>query len=164
VHNDFSDKGEWERLGNEVDVKNLRRVFEKRPNCKFAELKNCGKEEILRALRSDEQLTNLFHPDSTCTISFWPWHRSLTQFLIPFSGDALQCSPEALFFFILSHGQSAGVILTDKFKQDEESMSPEASNFETYTVKDIFNSLTASDLLKQSLKILLIGVSQINYF
>jgi hypothetical protein len=66
VHNDFSSKGEWERLGNEADVRNLKRVFKKRSNCKLAELKNCGKDEILGCLRSKEKLIDLFHPDDDC--------------------------------------------------------------------------------------------------
>jgi hypothetical protein len=73
--------------------------------------------------------------------------------------DPLLSHPEALFIFILSHGQSAGVILTDKIKQDKESTCSKNYNFETYTANDIWRNLAKLEFLDHCLKVLFLGVS-----
>jgi hypothetical protein len=64
VHNDFKKIENYERYGNEVDVENLRRVFEIERNCKFAELINCNKEQIIATLSQQEKLIKLFYPNA----------------------------------------------------------------------------------------------------
>jgi hypothetical protein len=66
VHNDFLNVDKYERKGNEVDVANLKRVFQSERNCKFAELQNSNKEHIIGTLASEEQLIKLFYPDNDC--------------------------------------------------------------------------------------------------
>lgn len=66
VHNDFKKVEDYERYGNDVDVDNLKRVFQIERNCKFAELANCNKEEIMAALSQEEKLIELFHPVNDC--------------------------------------------------------------------------------------------------
>jgi len=62
VHNDFLQVEGYERKGNEVDVENLKRVWQRERQCKFAELANCTSAQIIGTLSSDEKLTKLFHP------------------------------------------------------------------------------------------------------
>jgi hypothetical protein len=62
VHNDFLQVEGYERKGNEVDVENLKRVWQRERQCKFAELANCTSAQIIGTLSSDEKLTQLFNP------------------------------------------------------------------------------------------------------
>jgi len=62
VHNDFLQLEGYERKGNEVDVENLKRVWQRERQCKYAELANCTSAQIIGTLSSDEKLTKLFHP------------------------------------------------------------------------------------------------------
>jgi hypothetical protein len=62
VHNDFLQVEGYERKGNEVDVENLKRVWQRERQCRFAELANCTSEQIISTLSSDEKLIKLFHP------------------------------------------------------------------------------------------------------
>jgi hypothetical protein len=62
VHNDFEKVDQYERGGNDVDVANLRRVFQLDRHCRFAELQNCGRERIIGTLANEEQLVQLFYP------------------------------------------------------------------------------------------------------
>jgi hypothetical protein len=66
VHNDFLQIEDYERNGDEQDLENLRRVFEDERHCRFAELANCDKEQILGTLSSTEKLIKLFHPNDDC--------------------------------------------------------------------------------------------------
>lgn len=61
VHNDFKKVEKYERYGNEVDVDNLRRVFEFERHCKFAELANCNKDQIVATLSQQDKIIELFH-------------------------------------------------------------------------------------------------------
>lgn len=63
VHNDFLQVEGYERRGDDVDLRNLRRVFQTERACKFAELTNCSKEQILETLSSQDKFIQLFHPD-----------------------------------------------------------------------------------------------------
>jgi len=62
VHNDFLQVEGYERKGNEVDVENLKRVWQRERQCKFAELANCTSAQIIGTLSSDEKLAQLFNP------------------------------------------------------------------------------------------------------
>jgi hypothetical protein len=62
IHNDFFGIDKFERSGNDADIRNLRRVFEDRKNCKFAEMKGRSSTEIVSTLQSEEKLAKLFHP------------------------------------------------------------------------------------------------------
>jgi hypothetical protein len=66
VHNDFQQIKDYERNGNNVDLENLQRVFQGERNCRFAELANCNKEQILGTLSSEKKLIKLFHPNEDC--------------------------------------------------------------------------------------------------
>lgn len=72
VHNDFLQVEGYERVGNDVDLQNLRRVFQSERECEFAELANCNKAQILETLTSQQKLNQLFHPgrDSKFLIDF----------------------------------------------------------------------------------------------
>jgi hypothetical protein len=65
IHNDFKKIDTYERNGNEVDVKNLKRVFQTERSCKFAELINCDKEQIITTLSEQDKLIKLFYPNIT---------------------------------------------------------------------------------------------------
>jgi hypothetical protein len=71
VHNDFQQIKGYERNGNNVDLENLQRVFQGERHCRFAELSNCNKEQILGTLSSKEKLIKLFHPHNNC--KFFPY-------------------------------------------------------------------------------------------
>jgi len=66
VSNSFKDIPDYERVGNEVDLRNLRRVFCQQRKCKMAALQNCGAEEIVEALSKQDKLIALFHPNGDC--------------------------------------------------------------------------------------------------
>jgi len=61
VHNDFLQVEGYERKGNEVDVENLKRVWQRERQCRFTELANCTSEQIISSLSSDEKPTQLFY-------------------------------------------------------------------------------------------------------
>lgn len=64
IHNDFNRIENYERNGNEVDVENLKRVFQIERHCKFAELANFDKEQIIATISKQENLIKLFYPNS----------------------------------------------------------------------------------------------------
>lgn len=66
VHSDFLQVEGYERNGNDVDLENLRRVFHVERHCKFAELANCDKAQIVGTLSSKEKLIKMFHPNDDC--------------------------------------------------------------------------------------------------
>jgi hypothetical protein len=65
--------------------------------------------------------------------------------------------PDVLIVFILSHGRSGGIVLTDKF--DTIDARTGLPVFETYTYDEINSNLAGLDYFANSLKILFIGVS-----
>jgi hypothetical protein len=71
VHNDFLQIEDYERNGDEKDLENLRRFFQVERHCKYAELANCDKEQILGTLSSKEKFIKLFHPNDDC--KFFPY-------------------------------------------------------------------------------------------
>jgi len=60
VHNYFKNIPYLERIGNEIDIINIKQLFCATRGCKFAEMENCGREEIIGALSQEEKLTGLF--------------------------------------------------------------------------------------------------------
>jgi hypothetical protein len=66
VHSDFHGFDEFERHGNDADVRNLRRVFQEQRKCRFAELANCGSDKIIGTLACPKQIFKIFHPDDEC--------------------------------------------------------------------------------------------------
>jgi Mg2+/Co2+ transporter CorC len=66
VHNDFQQIKGYERNGNDVDLENLQRVFQSERHCRFAQLANCDKDQIVGTLSSKEKLIKLFYPDDEC--------------------------------------------------------------------------------------------------
>jgi len=69
VHNFFRDILDYERIGNEADLTNLKRVFCDQRKCKFAELENCDAGGIVKSLSQEDKLIALFHPNDDC--KFW---------------------------------------------------------------------------------------------
>lgn len=69
VHNDFLQVAGYERRGNDVDLQNLRRVFETERHCKFAQLANCSKAQIIETLSSKQKLVQLFNSSKFSIIS-----------------------------------------------------------------------------------------------
>lgn len=63
IHNDFNKIEDYERNGNEVDLENLKRVFQIERHCKFAELANFDKEQIIATISQQENLIKLFCPN-----------------------------------------------------------------------------------------------------
>jgi hypothetical protein len=68
IHHDFKGVENFERLGNDADVHNLRRVFQEDRKCKFAEMKNWAKNDILSTLQSEKRIAKLFHHDDECEL------------------------------------------------------------------------------------------------
>jgi hypothetical protein len=154
IHNAFQDIDKYERFGNGADIRNIRRVFHEQRKCRFAELENRGRDDIIDILSTQEMLIQLFHPDGDCnSLLLFISYRYLIYFL--FSDDPLKYQPDTFILFILSHGLNSGVILTDKFKKDTK---PSERQFQTYTTREVFDILVGSALLESCLKIIFLGV------
>jgi hypothetical protein len=61
VSNDFDGIQGFDRRGNNADIQNLRRVFHEQRHCRFAELRNCGREEIINTFSSADEIKKLFN-------------------------------------------------------------------------------------------------------
>jgi len=94
VHNDFKEIETYERNGNEVDVENLKRIFQIERGCKFAELINCNKERIITTLSEQDKLIKLFYPNNAdCKYSTIIWeHWEPYDINIWFDLYSVQCS------------------------------------------------------------------------
>lgn len=132
VHNNFKGVPNYERRGNEADVKNLRKVFSQDRNCRFAELENHGSSEIVQTLSRWDKLLELFtHLDES------------------------HLRPLIFCVIILSHGDSGGIILTDHTLVDAET---EDNKFDSYLTSDVWNALASIDMLRDCPKILFFAV------
>jgi len=64
-------------------------------------------------------------------------------------------TPTMFFLFILSHGDADGKIHTDYPNQNDKR------SFETFSVNSVFEALKDNALLKDTLKLVFLGVSAI---
>jgi hypothetical protein len=156
VHNDFLQVEGYERRGDDVDVRNLRRVFQSERHCKFAELANCSKAKIIETISSEDKLLQLFQQEIGCRFQ----QKHVNQWLNLCAGDV--GPPELFYIFILSHGESGGKILTDHL---DPSLRNDASivvlPLETYTTSDVWDSLADLHYFRTSTKLLFFAVSEI---
>jgi hypothetical protein len=75
--------------------------------------------------------------------------------------EGFTCEPPELFFlFVLSHGESGGIILTDHLKPKLAEQKHFVLALETYRTCDIWNSLVDLQILKSCLKVLFFAVSK----
>jgi len=71
--------------------------------------------------------------------------------------------PDIFVVVILSHGDKNGLILTDQLAKPEKNLSEvETEHFYSFTTEQAFDSLKKNDLIKNSLKLVFLGVSRIN--
>ena len=74
--------------------------------------------------------------------------------------EGFTCEPPELFIlFVLSHGESGGKILTDHLKPKLAEQKHFVLALETYRTSDIWNSLMDLNVLKSSMKIIFLAVS-----
>jgi hypothetical protein len=156
IHNDFLQVEGYERHGDDVDVKNLKRVFQTDRNCKFAELANCNKTQIIETLSNEEKLVQLYHPENDCKYLV-KYTFSLYK-LVSHEDEDKFCKPELLYLFVLSHGEAGGKILTDHFKITTTQQKNFVFALETYTTSDVWNGLSSLDLLNSCTKLLFFAV------
>lgn len=188
VHNDFLQVKGYERVGNDVDLQNLSRVFQSERQCEFAELANCNKAQILETLTSQQKLNQLFHPgrDSKFLIDFAIFQlikivrsRASTRgsgAVLPVLSVGLQLLH---FFFLL-------IILLNMSFAEEESIDPpenfylfilshgksggkiltdhfetnaSVSSLESYNTKDVWTSLAELEYFRSCNKLLFFAVS-----
>jgi Caspase domain len=127
VHNSFKGVPNYERHGNEADVRNLQKVFSQDRRCRYAELANCASAEILQTLGQWDKLLDHF-----------------TQ-----SDDERNLRPSIFCLFILSHGESGGIVLTNHLVD---------SNFDSYSTSDVWEALASISELQNCPKILFLAV------
>jgi hypothetical protein len=132
VHNSFKGVPNYERHGNEADVRNLRKVFSQDRNCRYAELANCASAEIVQTLGQWDKLLDLF-----------------TQ-----SDEERHLRPSIFCLFILSHGESGGIILTNHLADN----SKRSKIFDSYSTSDVWEALASIYELQDCPKILFLAV------
>jgi hypothetical protein len=133
VHNSFKGVPNYERQGNEADVRNLQKVFSQDRRCRYAELANCASAEIVQTLGQWEKLLDLF-----------------TQL-----DEERNLRPSIFCLFILSHGKSGGIILTDHLVYSSLARD---SNFDSYSTSDVWEALASISELQNCPKILFLAV------
>jgi len=65
LHNDFDQFEVRRRLGNDKDLENLKKTFERR-NSKFKDLKGAKSDEIKSIISNQEKLVGFFFPNGDC--------------------------------------------------------------------------------------------------
>lgn len=133
VHDSFKGVPNYERQGNEADVRNLWKVFSQDRRCRYAELANCASAEIVQTLGQWDKLLDLF-----------------TQ-----SDDERHLRPSIFCLFILSHGESGGIILTNHLVDRSKARD---SNFDSYSTSDVWEALASIYELQNCPKILFLAV------
>jgi len=71
--------------------------------------------------------------------------------------------PDVFVVVILSHGHKNGLILTDQLSKPEKNLSEvETEDFYSFTTEQVFDGLKKNDLIKNSLKLVFLGVRKID--
>ncbi|CAB3367939.1 Hypothetical predicted protein [Cloeon dipterum] len=102
IHYNFSREGfefSFPRSGDAEDVERLRNTFKKKRNCSFYEILSPTKDEFFELISNEEKLLQLFR-----------------------GGSDLNCVPQIFILFILSHGNSDGIIYTDHFQPNSKEL------------------------------------------
>jgi hypothetical protein len=157
VHNSFKGVANYERIGNDFDVSNLRRAFSTQRQCRFAELADCCSADILRALSEEQRFVQLFHPEDDCKskeFRYMQLNYSPENFIETID-EPLCCQPEVLLLFVLTHGEKGGVILSDHLLQGCDQGNPK---FDSYTTQNLWNGLSSLEVLHQIPKVMFLAV------
>jgi hypothetical protein len=168
VHNDHATKTSLKRPGNESDVRNLRRVFTQRRNCKLVELKNCGSDRILQVLKNQSELCKLFQGEKI-------WHDNFFQIKFAavlwinctcllanegkllFIDDAtLADPPELFYFFFLAHGYRKKY--GEMILADENEHGSNAEGCSSYATREVWEALSTIQIIAEIPKILFFAV------
>jgi len=147
VSYDFKEDAGLTRPGNDSDLRSLKKTFQEYRKCKYFELLSPTKKELLDNLEDEQKLRKQFDLQGKFASSNNVIVKTTCYFLVMLENDP----DNVLFVFILSHGESNGVILTDHKDEGGEKL-------ETFTTTEILTRLKRVKIFKDNLKMVVFGV------